>query len=367
MSSTPPPPSTRALEEARQRLDRELAKHPEDAKLLLLRGRADERLERYEDAAAFFQRAAKVLRAEGDRAGEAAAVLEAASAYGRAGDFSRARLLFVRAVSTFEELPDAVGAGRARAAYARMLLDDGQAADAEEQLRLCVGALEQGEVWDTLGWAQERLVQLALAADDLEGALAAARSAVESAARAKDRPRFGAGLAQVARLHLASGNWGKARQYQERALPYLREAEAWVPLLEGYLMLIDGELAEGGVDRTEALIGEATEVADRVRKPMFQGRLRVRSGEVLLLRGDPARARALLQQGVELLQRAGDLRSSAPAFEALGRAQWRLGDRDAALVALDRAAWMHRQLGDAERAADVEAVRANAASGAWKG
>ena len=74
-----PPSSTRALEEARARLDESLAKNPSDPALLLMRGRADERLEQFEDAAKFFQRAAKLLHEQGDRPAEAAASASASS------------------------------------------------------------------------------------------------------------------------------------------------------------------------------------------------------------------------------------------------------------------------------------------------
>src|SRR5438128_1833205 len=101
-----PPPSTRALEEARARLDVALLKNPDDPSLLLLRGRADERLEQFEAAATFFQRAAKLLHDHGDRAAEAAASVEAAQAFGRGNALSKARLLFQRAIAGYELLGD---------------------------------------------------------------------------------------------------------------------------------------------------------------------------------------------------------------------------------------------------------------------
>jgi tetratricopeptide (TPR) repeat protein len=362
-----PPSSTRALEEARARLDESLAKHPDDPTLLLLRGRADERLEQFEDAAKFFQRAAKRLHEQGDRAAEAAASVEAAQAFGRAGALSKAGLLFQAAIAGYELLPDEVSVARTRLAFAKVQMAAKQQADARQQLELTLEPLEAAADWESLGWVNEQLTQIAHDASEPEGALSRARSAVECAAKAKDRSSFGQRLAMVAVLHLEGRNLAKARQYQERAQPYLREAELWLPLLAGYDTLVEVALAEGDRQRAEDLYRDALAVADEVRKPGPQGRIRARWANLVLDRGDAEGAKKLLETAVTQLHAAGDPWESAPAFVALGRACWRLRSKSEALRALDRAESLYRILGDDSTAADVAVMRAEAASGRWAG
>src|SRR5688500_10552200 len=102
--SRPSQPSIRALEQARARLHEQLTASPDDPKLLQLCARTEERLGRYEDAASLHQRAAKALRAAGDRGPEAAAWLETAQAYARGGHVAKAQTFFQRAVAGHELL-----------------------------------------------------------------------------------------------------------------------------------------------------------------------------------------------------------------------------------------------------------------------
>lgn len=362
-----PPSSTRALEEARARLDDALLKTPDDAALLLLRGRADERLEQFEEAATFFQRAAKRLHEQGDRAAEAAASVEAAQACARAGALSKARLLFQRAIAGYELLSDPLAVARTRVDFARTQLVAKQPAEARQQLELCVAPLAEVCDWEALGWVHEQLTQIARDTLDHPAALEHARSSVECAAKAKDRPNFGLRLAMVAMLHLESGNWAKARQYQEKAQPYLREAKSGLALLNGYDTLVDVAIAEKDLARAEALLGEALAVADELRKPGPQGRKRARLASLMLERGAAAEAKVLLEQAVSQLHSAGDPRSSAPAFVDLGRACWRLGLVPESLRALDRAGELYGLLGDDLGSSRVSAMRREAAEGRWTG
>lgn len=362
-----PPSSTRALEEARARLDEALHKTPDDPTLLLLRGRADERLEQFEAAASFFQRAAKRLHELGDRPAEAAASVEAAQAFARAGALSKARLLFQRAIAGYELIPDPVAVARTRVAFARVQIAAKTPTEARQQLELCLLPLEDAADWEALGWVNEQLTQIARDGLDVPSALEHARAAVECAAKAKDRPSFGQRLAMVATLHLESGNLAKARQYQEKAQPYLKEAKSWLPLLAGYDTLVDVALAEGESARAETLLGQALEVADEVRKPGPQGRLRARWAALALERGDAETAKKLLDLAVSQLHAAGDPWASAPAFVVLGRACWKLGRTDDAMRALDRAESLHRILGDEFGAAQVAVMRREAAEGRWAG
>lgn len=359
------PPSTRALEEARARLDAELVKTPDDPKLLMLRGRADERLEQFAEAAQFYQRAARFLHEARDMTGEAAAVVEAATAFGKAGATSKARMLFSRAITRYMELGDPAGTANARVAFAKIQLAAQLYDEARPQLELCLESLEAAGDWDTLGWVNEQLVQVRPTGDD-NYALTHARAAVECAAKAKDRAAFGTRLALVAKLHRDAGNWGKAKQYQEKALPYLRAATDWVAVLTGYELLVEAALIDGDLARAEAVLRQAIEVADEVRKPGFQGRLRAKWARVLLDKEDPEGASALLDTAVKQLHAAGDLRSSAPAFLDAGRAHALLGDIDAALRAFDRSKWMYEQLGDPDGASAAASQRADAEAAATR-
>ncbi len=236
-SRSPPPSSARALEQARLRLEEALAANPDDVRLLVLKARADARTRRFSEAAGYFQRAAALQREEGDRAGEAASLLEAADALTRDGYGAEARVTYNRAIGCFELLGDEGSVARSRMALARHHLGRREHHEARPLLERCLRVLAAAGQHDELGWVRERLADIASAAKQPQQALEHARLAVEAAAKAKDRVAFGARLALVAALHRQAGNAAKARSYLEKALPHLRAAEDRLPLLDALVTL----------------------------------------------------------------------------------------------------------------------------------
>jgi tetratricopeptide (TPR) repeat protein len=359
--------STRALEVARAKLDEQLKKSPDDPKLLLLRGRADERLEQYAEAARFFRRASTLLQRTGDVVGSVAASIEAARAYARAGDSDKAKDLFEYGIARYDQLNDTVNAALTRVAYAQVLLDAKLPPLAREALEVALEPLEAQEHWEELGWALERLTEFARTEHDAELALERAKAAVECAAKGKDRLAFGKRLAVVAALHLEAGRFGKARQYQERAQSYLREEQDTLGLLSGFETLAAAAVAAGEPEHAENLLMEAIEMADKLGKPRPKGRLRVRLAEILLGRREASMAKDLLDHAVALLHTAGDPWGSAPAFVLLGRSCWKLQQREQALRALQRAEALYRAVGDEAEATRAATMHGQAVDGRWAG
>jgi tetratricopeptide (TPR) repeat protein len=359
--------STRALEVARAKLDEQLKKSPDDPKLLMLRGRADERLEQYADAARFFRRAATLLQRTGDVVGSVSASIEAARAYARAGDAEKAKDLFEYGIARYDQLNDTVNAALTRVVYAQVLLDAKLPPLAQEALEMALEPLEAQQHWEELGWALERLTEFARAQHEPALALDRAKAAVECAAKAKNRLVFGRRLAVVAALHLEAGRFGKARQYQERAQGYLREEQDTLGLLAGFETLAAATVGEGELERAEALLMEAIEMADKLGKPRPKGRLRVRLAELVLERDEAALARDLLEHAVALLHTAGDPWGSAPAFVLLGRACWKLEQHELALRALQRAEALYRAVGDEAEATRAATMHGQAVDGRWAG
>ncbi|MEQ1504525.1 MAG: tetratricopeptide repeat protein, partial [Myxococcota bacterium] len=278
----------------------------------------------------------------------------------------RARALFLKAIGAWEQLGDPLAAARARMAFARAQIALRQVSDARLQLELAVPAVERAGDHDALGWLYEELAAV-LRDTDPPAALDRARAAVQCAAKAGDRPRVGIRLGVVSGLYAATGNWAKARQYQEKALEYLRESHDGLGICAGLDRLAEAAVALGEPDRAEALLREAVELADSLRKPGLQGQLRRRLADRILARGDALAARDLLDRAITLLHTAGDPRESYPAALSLARAHWRLGRRPDAVRALDRAIALCRILGDEDGAAKVTAMRAEAALGEWRG
>lgn len=359
--------STRALEIARAKLDEQLKKTPDDPRLLLLRARADEKLEQYSDAVKFFRRAATLLQRSGDITASVSASLEAANAHARAGELSEANELFDYAIARYEQLDEHVSAALARVTQARVLLDARETAKAWGVLALSIGPLEQGEHWVELGWAYERLTEFAKVSGDPVSALEHAKAAVECAAKAKDRHLFGRRLAIVAGLHLEAGRFGKARQYQERAQGYLKEGGDTLGLLAGFETLAAAAIGNQEPDAARALLEEAIALADTYGKPRPKGQLRVRLAEILVERGEHAQAKDLLEHAVALLHTAGDPRGSAPAFTLLGRIHWSLGERELSLRALARSEQLFRAVGKDSEAERVAQMRERASDGRWDG
>jgi tetratricopeptide (TPR) repeat protein len=357
-------PSIRALELARARLDDRLAASPDDPRLLVLRGRADERLEGFEDAALYFERAARLFAQEGDKAAQAGALVEAGAALARAGMLSKGWHTFDRAVTLYQKLGDEVAETRARLLFARAKLGARLPEEARLLLEACLAPLERHQDWEELGWAREQLTLIHRDAGDPNTALEHAREAVKCASKSGERQKYGQRLAMVAALHKQAGNLRKARQYQEGAQPYLVEFGDTVGVLSGYEILVDAALL-GDRDEARRLLTEAVDYADRVGRPGFQGRLRTRWARLELDGGDPVLALELLEKAVTLLHAAGDPRASAPAFMLRGRAQWRLGRSEEALKSLERAESFHRMLGEDAAAENIAHMRREAELGEW--
>lgn len=338
----------RTLEQARDRLDAQLAAHPEDPRLLQMRARAAERLGAHEEAAGFWQRAARVLRAADDRASEANAWLEAASAFARAGQRSKARNFFQRAVANAELLGDEVTTARARMAHARHLIETHQDTEAKPLLERVLAPLGAQKAWDDLAWAHGELARI-LEADAPKDALAHARCAVEAVAKGSDRTGFGERLSGLARMHLAAGNLAKASSYQEKALPYLKGQDQRRALLQAYELLVTVARAEDDQGAAERFLVEAILLSDTTQNLAVQARLRQELSGVVVRR-DARRARVLLEQAVERFHRSGDPHGAAVAYGEIGELL-AVGDPEGAAKAFRRSADFFEMVGDSEQAA----------------
>ncbi|MEM6928423.1 MAG: tetratricopeptide repeat protein [Myxococcota bacterium] len=327
------PPSPKALELARERLEEALSEHPDDPTLLLLRCRADARVGNYQAAASYFERASRGFLDLGDLPSEASARLDGGMALSRAGFDDEARAFYQRGIAAFELQEDALGAAHARIALARHELAHRQFGAAREELERALEPLAEAEAYTELGWACERLVELTRRDEHVEVVLEHARVAVEAAAKAHDREPFGGRLVTLGTLHREAGNAGKARGYLNKALPYLRESGPRSALLEALLTL--AELATERERREQALnyLEEALKIADRGAPVVDRWRVRLQLA-TSVVDATPERARHLIGEVVTMMDEAPGDRA---AWLQLASVQSRLGEAQAARESLARA------------------------------
>lgn len=347
---------TKRLMTAVARLDEQLAAKPDDLRLLELRAKAGERLSAWEDAGGFWQRLVKGARNAGDRPLEARACLQAGTCLSRANQPNKALGFLQRAVAAWELLRDEPMTARARVEQARHHAAHGDDPKAVPLLELAAPALEAAEAWEELGWVCRELSRLLCAQGGAEAGLERARQAVEATARAKDAPALGERLSHLAALHLATGSPGKARQYFERALPYLKPHRASPALLAVYEALVGLARLEDDPVGEERWLTEALLAIDPTPNQSAQGRLRVQLADVIARRS-PDRARHQLQLAVERFHRSGDPHGAASAYRQLGLLL-APSDRDAAKNAWERAIDFFRMVGDDEGAGEVAALSA---------
>lgn len=353
-----PDAEARALLQVISRLDEQLAKKPDDLRVLEMRAKAAERLERWEDAAQVWQSLVKAARGANDRPLEARACLQAGIALSRADQPNKGVGFLQRATAAFELLRDEPMTARARMEQARHHLSQGEDGRARPLLELAAPGLEAAAAWEELGWVHRQLSQLALAAGGPAAGLESARLAVEAAARAKSPPQLGERLMHLAALHQANGAPAKARSYLERALPPLRLVRGRTRLLAAYQDLVALARAEGDRSGEERWLTEAVIAADLTRNQSAQGRLRVELAGVIGERA-PDRAVELAKSGIERLQRSGDPHGVALGYATLGRL---LASRDPATArhAWSRALDFFRMVGDDAGATEVTALAAAA-------
>lgn len=314
------PATTKALEQARARLEDQLATNPEDPKLLVLLARATEKLGRHEEAGLLFMRGAKASRVAGDRAQEATTLLECAQAFARAGQAAKAKGFFQRAVAGHELLGDTQELVKARLAMGRFLVATGAGAEARQVLARCTTPLEKALAWDDLGWVHERLAALLRDAGDLGPALEHAKDAVRCAANAQDRRLFGGRVSEVARLHHQLGHIGKARSYEKKALAHLRDPEQRDALMRALDHLRELALADDDPVDAERWATEAVTLADRGLDPAEQGAARVRLAAVLHRLGKDDEISDLLARAEALYTAAGDAAGAKEVAAARGAA-----------------------------------------------
>jgi len=326
------PPSPKALELARERLDDALSAHPDDPTLLLLRGRADARIGQYGEAADFFGRAADGFAALRDPVSEASARLDGATALTRAGFDDEARDAYLRSIEGFVHLGDELGAAHARLALARHELAHRQLRAARAVLEQTLEPLAAGEAYAELGWACERLVELTRDEGNLDYSLEHARLAVEAGARAQDREPFGSRLATLGALHREAGHPRKARGYLEKALPFLRRHGPRGVLLDALLTLAELASARQRPERAETYLEEALKVADRGATVTDRRRVRLQLA-LQIVDATPSRARRLVDEVIGLMDGAGE-RST---WVQIASVQGKLGEAQAARESLARA------------------------------
>ncbi|MEN0067980.1 MAG: hypothetical protein AAGA48_37970 [Myxococcota bacterium] len=328
------PPSPKALEQARTRLDDALTTHPGDPTLLLLRGRADARVGRYAEAAEFFDRAAKGFRAIDDLVNEATARLDEASSRSRAGFDEEARTAYHLAIDVFTTISQPLGAAQGRLALARHELANRQFDTARIELERCLEPLALAEAYGDLGWACERLVDLTRRNEDVEVALNHARIAVEAAGKARERDVFGGRLAVLGALHRQANHPAKARSYLSKSLPYLRETGPRAMLLDALMELSELEAERERAERSRDYLEEALQVADRGATVVDRRRVRLKLA-TQLVEVIPTRARRLVDEVLSLMEDT-DHRGDRAMWTQIASVQSRLGETQAARESLAR-------------------------------
>ncbi len=214
------------------------------------------------------------------------------------------------------------------------LRHQGQLAESEQMVEEARQLAQTRNVDDMLGWAAGGLARCRAAFGDPEGALHAAREAVEAGERVGTRERSIAYLA-LAEAHAAAGEWDRARDAAERALSidergasylmslnalteicietgdYRRAAEGVTEARTlgqrpGQRHELEGKLAQArlllraeglaAADRAEAILAELRDTCETLGARLLLPRIDLETAELARLRGDDtARERALRQ------------------------------------------------------------------------
>ncbi|HEX8967841.1 MAG TPA: LuxR C-terminal-related transcriptional regulator [Chloroflexota bacterium] len=182
----------------------------------------------------------------------------------------------------------------------------------------------------------------------LRGAFAEAENAYRQASRLGYPPEPG-----LAQMRLAEGQLQAAASNISRTLDEAHDRSRRSRLLPAYVEIM---LGVGDIDGAQAGADELETLAADHDVPYLRACAACARGAVLLRRGEPRAALAVLREGCTGWQDLQAPYEAARTRELLGLACRALGDEDRARLEMDAASWTYRQLGAATDLARVSAA-----------
>jgi predicted ATPase/class 3 adenylate cyclase len=183
----------------------------------------------------------------------------------------------------------------------------------------------------------------------LEGDYDGARSELEESLalfrRLGDRSGEAFALNYLGMLATATGNLPTAIQRFEESLRHWRVLGNQQMIASDTHNLGEAHHLSGAFDRAEVLYREALALFELLGDRRGRGFALCHLGLLALDRGDPAKARELLLQSLQLRWEAGLRASAADSLETLAEAWWKLGDAKLAATALHAALRLRKETG----------------------
>ena len=306
------------------------------------------------EGAVALDRALGLYQELGDTRGEANTLWIRGTVRHATGDLVGAIALMGRARELFRALGDEKGLAISLALLARSLRDTGDYRGSDEALSEALGIFR--EIGPKVNEANAlcELGRLRLVSGDYAEAELMQNQALEIFTELGIHQETGYVLWDLGRIRQAVGDHARALEFQQRALPIFenngdRLGVANVVHALGQLSLAAGDhaAAERLLDRAASVFGE---VGDR------HGRCEVLASQGDLAAADRGAAAAaeLYTQAVELASEISSLPEEARARFGRARCAAALGERDAALEDLRRAADIFTRIGSADAAAATE-------------
>ncbi len=260
------------------------------------------------------------------------------------------------AVGTGQRRDEAVG--RAFTAAAVLAAENGDYPEAVRQGRLALGILEPlgasgptAAAATVLGSAHRYLGERAAARRSFGRAL-------ELRSGLRDRRALAVALNNMALVEMDDGELPRARELLEQALAIKRDLGERQSVAVGLVNLTDLLTRAGEWDAADAALTEAAALADDLGVPQLSGSVHTNQGNVAAHQRRWADAAAHYTTAVAAYVGMGHGHDAVEAMTGLGRACHRLGDRAGAARHLRAAEALARELGNAERLAQVRAALA---------
>ncbi len=188
---------------------------------------------------------------------------------------------------------------------------------------------------------------------NLAGALTKFREAVRIAEQQRLKPALAANRIAIATVHLTAERYDEAARELQRALATAREIGNRIEAATALAYLGQTRRLQGRPDEALAALREALGLAGNVpARPRALAHFQV--GELHRARGDLAGALAAYREAHGALREMQDAPGQAAILISIGRIQAALGDTREAAGTLTAAQDLLRQLGYADRAAEVE-------------
>lgn len=194
------------------------------------------------------------------------------------------------------------------------------------------------------------------------GDAAAARRCFERAmdlrAAIGDRHGVSTAMNNLALLELDDGDTDRARDLFEQTLVIKRQLGERQSLAIGLNNLSDALIRSGRLDAATRTLAEAAELATGLGNPQLIGQVRCNQGDIAARQQHWQEAAGHYRAAMTAHRQAGHAHDAVLAMIGLGRATYRLGDRDGAIRLLREAESAASEIASPQRLAEVRSALA---------